>query len=359
MSAFDAAMWLGGERGDAKLSALLQSWLLEAHKDGIWDENDVPGDDTGLTKKKAELWDSILEDAAKTAKATVGKAQRVRLMHWLDPVTDAQEDEDASKVYVPSRQCKEDLLVQGASNHWDLIFSELSLVSGRPASRAELLGGIYAGPASLTVGGKMLIKSKEKTFDAELQLATAAGSTALIDSWITRLAGLCTDSDYPYAPIFASNLLKFWMKAKQNLKEDGLVLTYMREHRGDKVGRGFPLAYDGELADRARANGRPVIVGGGAGDSASNAHRMAAASQMDEVLKAVQSVSSRLVSMEGKLSTVQQKVQGMETKGVGASVGVPLAGKVCLACGSAEHAFKDCPNVPDGFEPPSWYKKKG
>ena len=35
------------------------------------------------------------------------------------------------------------------------------------------------------------------------------------------------------------------MKAKQNLKQDSLVpWLNMQEHRGDKVGRGFPLAYN-------------------------------------------------------------------------------------------------------------------
>ena len=114
----------------------------------------------------------------------------------------------------------------------DLVFSELSLVVGRPASVVEMEGGVYSGPASMTVGGKLLIKSKDKTFDSELELAIATGNTGRIDSWVTRLAGLCQDSDYPFAPIFTSNLLKFLMKAKQNLKQDGLVLAYMREHRG-------------------------------------------------------------------------------------------------------------------------------
>jgi hypothetical protein len=356
--AFDHVAWLGGDRGGEVLSATLQSWLLKGFEDGIWDEKDVPKDDVVLPKKRAEMWADILDDCASLASAKVGKVVQRRLMNWLDPVSSCVDEMvDVPASYVPSKQCREDMSSQGATSHYDLIFSELSLVSGRPASRAELEGGIYAGPASLTVGGKLLIKSKEKTFDSELQLAIAAGHTGILDSWITRLAGLCTDSDYPYAPIFASNLLKFWMKAKQNLKDETLVLAYMREQRGDKVGRGFPSAYDGELADRARAmDKRPT-----ASQNGSAALSMAAASQMDEILKAVQAVTSKLSSMEGKMSTVQQKVSGLEAK-VGSGVtGTPVGTKqkTCLACGAEGHSLKECKDVPADFEPPSWYQSRG
>ena len=348
-------VWLGGDRGGEVLPAKIQAWLVKGYEDAIWDEGDIPMDDVVLAKVKGQMWADILDDSAAACDDKAGKVPHRRLRMWLDIVgSSLSEEVDVQAAYVPSKQCKDDMLTQGATSHYDLIFSELSLVSGRPASRGELEGGIYAGPASLTVGGKLLIKSKEKTFDSELQLAIAAGGTGILDSWITRLAGLCTDSDYPYAPIFASNLLKFWMKAKQNLKDDALVLAYMREHRGDKVGRGFPVPYDGELADRARAMDlRPAAPSGGQPGNAG--FGQAAAAQMDEVLKAIQSVSSKVGQIESKFSAMQQKVQGMEGK---LGNHAPAAGKSCLACGSADHSFKDCTNVPAGFEPPSWYKKK-
>jgi hypothetical protein len=354
---FDHVAWLGGYRGGAVLPAKVQAWLVKGYEESVWDESDVPMDDVVLPKMRADMWADILEDSAAACTEKAGKVPHRRLKIWLDIVgSSLSEEVDVAAAYVPSKQCKDDMLTQGATSHYDLIFSELSLVSGRPASRAELEGGIYAGPASLTVGGKLLIKSKEKTFDSELQLAIAAGGTGILDSWITRLAGLCTDSDYPYAPIFASNLLKFWMKAKQNLKDDTLVLAYMREHRGDKVGRGFPVPYDGELADRARAmEPRPPASSGGA--SGNSGFGPAAAAQMDEVLKAIQAVSSKMGQVESKMSAMQQKVQGIEGK-LGGAVPAVGVGKTCLACGSTEHSYKDCTDVPNGFEPPSWYKKK-
>ena len=104
------------------------------------------------------------------------------------------KDEGEKKTYVPSKQCLADMAAQGATTYMDLVFSELSLVVGRPASIVEMEGGVYSGPASMTVRGKLLIKSNDK-FDHELELAIAAGNTGRIDSWVTRLAGLCQDSN--------------------------------------------------------------------------------------------------------------------------------------------------------------------
>ena len=154
---FDAAVWLA--RGDPALPTKLQAWLLASHGSGNWDENDIPAADVVLSKSKADLWRDILDDAAKDAKETAGKVQHRRLQVWLNPIK-TDEDEGINKVYVPTVQCKDDMLAQGATSYLDLVFSELSLVSGRPASKAELEGGMYAGPASLTVGGKLLIKAE-------------------------------------------------------------------------------------------------------------------------------------------------------------------------------------------------------
>ena len=202
----------------------------------------------------------------------------------------------------------------------------------------------------MTVGGKSQVKAKEKTFDSELTLAIAAGDTGLIDSWITRLAGLCTGADYPFAPIFASNLLKFWMKAKQNLKRDELVLAYTREYRMDKVGRGFPQAYDSELSDRARS--RETAPSKWPSPSASVANE----AQMSELIAAMKDVAGKVGGLERGLNAVQSKVGSLETKVGQVPLGQPVPGKVCIACGSADHMYKDCTSKPDGFEPPEWYK---
>ena len=72
------------------------------------------------------------------------------------------KDEGEKKTYVPSKQCLADMAAQGATTYMDLVFSELSLVVGRPASIVEMEGGVYSGPASMTVRGKLLIKSNDK-----------------------------------------------------------------------------------------------------------------------------------------------------------------------------------------------------
>ena len=345
---FDAEVYVaGGWRSPAlALGDPMKAWVLQAFSEGVWDESDVPSKDVVLSKKDAEMWHDILEDGAKALKAAPGKTHHRKLLRWLDPIGDVMDD-DVSAEYVPSKQCRDDMLAQGASTHLDLIFSEVSLVCGRPCSRAELEGGVYAGPASLTVGGKMMIKSKEKTFDVILEEACKQGDSGLVDSWITRLASLCTSSDFGFATGFASNLLKFWMKAKQSLKNDALVLACMREHRGDKVGRGFPLPYDPELADRARTRVQGAVPASGGAQEQQNA----------EILRAVSEATARLSSIARDVASLGSKVSALERSGPRSSA-PPVFEEGCLACGSGDHVFKDCPAVPEGFQAPAWYKKR-
>ena len=60
-------------------------------------------------KIQADLWRDILDDAAKDAKEVAGKVQHRRLQIWLNPVK-SDEDEGVTKVYVPTVQCKDDML---------------------------------------------------------------------------------------------------------------------------------------------------------------------------------------------------------------------------------------------------------
>jgi hypothetical protein len=351
---FDVDAWLGVDAGRWTLPTKLADLLKKSFVKKNWSGDDVPQDEGKATKEELALFADLLDDAAKAESETVGKADHRRLANYLGRLALAEgtKDDGDKKTYVPSKQCLADMAAQGATTHMDLVFSELSLVVGRPASIVEMEGGVYSGPASMTVGGKLLIKSKDKTFDHELELAIAAGNTGRIDSWVTRLAGLCQDSDYPFAPIFASNLLKFLMKAKQNLKQDGLVLAYMREHRGDKVGRGFPLAYDSELADRAKASVGDLGAAARADDSS------AVNSQLTEVVSALRTVSSKVSSFESSLGTVKSKLASLESK---VALGEPLKGGTragaCLICDQPGHKFEDCPDKPDGYEPPQWYKE--
>ena len=349
-SPFDVDAWLGADLGRWSLPTRLAEFLKASWTKKEWTAVDVPKDEGKATKAEQGLFADLLDDAAKAKGEVVGKADHRRLANFLcAPDEASSKDEEAKKTYVPSKQCQADMAAQGATNYRDLVFSELSLVAGRPASADELEGGVYSGPASLTVGGKLLIKSKEKTFDAELELAIAEGRTGRIDSWVTRLAGLCQDSDYPFAPIFASNLLKFLMKAKQNLKQDSLVLAYMREHRGDKVGRGFPLAYDSELADRAKA----AVVDHQMPTRGDESTAMSA--QLAEIASAVRTVSSKVGSFEASLQSVKTNLKALENK-VASGESSKMGGRNCLICDLPGHKFEDCPDKPDGYEPPKWYK---
>ena len=150
-STFDADVWLGGKRGEKSLPPEMQSWLSDGFKAKYWTEGDVPKEGVSFSKRDAGMWSDILDDSAAEAGEKAGKSHHRRLQEWLDierQAMEAKDEKTTSAEYVPSKLCLEDMAAQGAKSHWDLIFSELSLSSGRPASRAELAGGIYGGPPS-------------------------------------------------------------------------------------------------------------------------------------------------------------------------------------------------------------------
>ena len=77
--------------------------------------------------------------------------------------------------------------------------------------------------------------------------------------------------------------------------------------------------------------------------------------QLGEMLSAMRTVSSKINSFESSLGTVKTKLATLESK-VALNEPAKVAGRACLICGLTGHKFEDCPDKPDGYEPPQWYQ---
>ena len=134
---FNVDVWLGGDRGGRSLPKHIAAWLSDSYKAKVpvWSDSDIPKDDVVLGKLQSEMWMDIIDDSASTVGDKATKTDKRRLLYWLDPVGSCAT-EDVVSAYVQSPQCLQDMAAQGAKSYWDLVFTELSLVIGRPATQA-------------------------------------------------------------------------------------------------------------------------------------------------------------------------------------------------------------------------------
>ena len=138
-----------------------------------------------------------MKDLEKAAGEKVNNSIAARLQRWMKINGSSSLDESSN--YTSSEQCKEDMKLQGAESHTDMIFDDQSLFYGRPASEGEMKNAEYGKPASKSVGGKdaaKMVKYGEETFESTLEKAKAAEDLDMLDMFVKNCAhSLASDGE--------------------------------------------------------------------------------------------------------------------------------------------------------------------
>ena len=135
--------------------------------------------------------------------------------------------------YTPSSQCNEDMSSQGASNHEEIVFTEVSVFLGRAAGQLDLVEGTkrgaYGSPPQQSPGGRNAIKFKTATFDTAMDLSTQQRSADPLASFILQTTHLLSRNDHPFAGRASANLGQWWMRTSRLI---GILSHFARRPQG-------------------------------------------------------------------------------------------------------------------------------
>lgn len=339
----EAAEWLGAENSEGdrelKLPDRVVQHLVQAFKDGIWDEDDIVQEGETCTKADVDTWKGVFTDADAKKKTSTLVSDIARFLRWLHAFSG--DDEDASSKYKPSETCVEDIKTQGASTYHDINFLDVSLFLGRPAGKSDLVDSEYGTPASRSKGGKDAVKYKLPTFETAMAASKREVSLAPVQTFILQTTNsLQKGCDHQFAASAAARINNWWMRGNRALEPRGVlaVLTYFEDYRIAYRGRGLPEEFDAEISQRAAGvteSGNPGSSGRHASQGRQKDEEMSSlTSQISDLIKTIKDQNSRIGQLEA------------EVKG----------GKKdrCNICGATDHWARNCPekksNRKDGEE---------
>ena len=340
----DAEEWLEGVHGVGALECScpdpIKELLLQGWKDGEWTQDDVQDQTTGfVASRDLEVWEAIIDECIKTKPPTppIKKPDRKRFEKWLKAIGTTG---DGTTSYVPSAACLKDMADQGAKSVRDILFTEVSLHTGRPAGATDLVGAEYKVPASVSSGGRLAVKTKSETFDSALERSEKQGNMATLETFIQELCHQLSNCDDPFGERASSNITQWWGRGTRTMKAFGVKaqLMYFREFRGMYKGRGFPVFYDSEIVTRAMGMSGEGAIPGSSGADKKDASKDEA--KLDKLIAATSEMNSTVGSLSNEVKSIRGEVNLIK-KQVGMDGNLPR----CNYCKQLGHIKDNCPEL--------------
>jgi hypothetical protein len=321
--------WLGGVYGEKMIGLPLTviNTLTEASLDDtLLDDKMIPSLGEELTANKKLVWRGIFEHMA-----TVDPDRRVsdldinKFMVWLQAVSTPAKMTPKKETLGMSATALADLSNQGAGDLEDLAWFELSVFTGRPVSRADVVGWEYGAPPNMCEGAKVARKAAMETFDTLMARAKLEGSVIAMDQWITKLSTTMLTCGHPFAPFAASRLMEWWMSTRTTNVTTRKITAYVAAYRKHYMGRGFPTVFDAQIQATILSAGEETERC--ALPAALAPKRVAESQQMSELGEAMKALAAMAAATQTELVEMRRG-RANET--------------ICYNCGGAGHHAYAC-----------------
>ena len=263
----------------------------------------------------------------------------------------------------------------GATNGTQLCYLSACIFLGKHASKVECEGLSYGEhPVSSAVIRKnskvsaLGMQSVTSSFTSARKLCSMAPLTFFFANTRDKMIN-APDDHCGFARMGAHRIGTWYDTAMQVATSDSVAIEYfeLAVIKGPLNGRGLPEEYDCELMERAkklagpaelacmmRPPAAPILTSPANPSSVAN-ERAAMGSQMDEVLKGVESMQKAIETMgkridatHNKLETSSQKIESLTSKVKKLENPLTKSEKdetiTCNKCGQRGHRAADCPN---------------
>ena len=189
----------------------------------------------------------------------------------------------------------------------------------------------------------MAVKAKSATFDTVLERAEKAKSLQPLETFVLECSHQLNMCDDSFGQKASANIMQWWHRGTRGLQFFGVdaQLAYFRDFRVMYKGRGFPLPYDGELANRAMGSARPAQEADGS-TKGTNKDASKMDEKLDKLVEATSALGTTVGQLAGSLKTIQGEVASLKKKVSGEEEGGELR---CNYCKQLGHVKANCPKL--------------